>query len=312
MKSNELLFWLSARREGSWHQFRAVVDELNAVEPESTRSEDPNGRDTEFPLHLQLRRNFLCAAHVEFFENDSKYYWRVAPPILAVHPTVSGFRAVLCGARSPALRERALQVGPNCVCEVIAREGVPDVIRYAARSHDALSGFASHARLHFQPNAPLSILALLPPCDPPAHGSKQSSFPTGSGWRIREFESVALRWRASNRQDAEVRQNGLFEFSLYDDWRYFLIGAGRSFQLPRAIALYAFLSRHQGSIRYDEQTQMLTFPGICRPPPMLERALVLCSGFPPTFDPLTSRLNYVDVPPNIAHLALELLRQVPI
>jgi hypothetical protein len=309
VKANELLFWLSARREGSWQQFRAAVEELHSAENDSDLNGDSQTDDNEFPLHQQLRINFECAAHAEFFERDSKYIWRIAPPVLAMHPARGGFRAVLCGARSPALRERVLRVGQECACETVVQLGVPEVIRLVASNIDALSDAAAQALVYFQPDAPLAILSHIRPCNPPTRRSEQSVFPTGEGWRIREFDSVALRWRASDRQCAQAVQAGVLEFSLYDDWRYYLRWSGGTFKLPRAVALYVLLSHHRGLLRYDTQTHTLSLPGSCRPPRLLERALVLCSGFPPSFDPATVRLTYTDVPPEIAQFAGELLRQ---
>jgi hypothetical protein len=105
VKANELLLWLSARREGSWQQFRAAVDELHLDDGENAPSQDDDG---EFPLHQELRLNFEQLAHVEFFAHGCEDGWRIVPPTLAAHPMASGVRAVLCGARSPALRERIL------------------------------------------------------------------------------------------------------------------------------------------------------------------------------------------------------------
>ena len=99
MKANELLLWLSARREGSWQQFRAAVEELHSDDGE-TGTED----NDEFPLHQQLRLDLERLAHVEFFARDCEKGWRIAPPTLAAHPVLDGVRGVLCGARSPALR----------------------------------------------------------------------------------------------------------------------------------------------------------------------------------------------------------------
>lgn len=309
MKANELLLWLSARREGSWQQFRAAVEKLHSVENDFDLNGDSQTADNEFPLHQQLRLNFECAAHAEFFDRDSRYMWRIAPPVLAAHPTMGGFRAVLCGARSPALVERVLRVGKECGCETVIRRGVPDVIRFAASNIGAISDITAQARVYFQPDSSLAILSHIRPFNPPTRRSEQSVFPTGEGWRIREFDVVALRWRASDRRRAQAVQAGVLEFSLYDDWRYFLRWSGGTFKLPRAVALYALLRRHRGLLCYDAQTRALNIPGTCRPPRLLERALVLCSGFPPSFDPATSRLTYTDVPADIARFAAELLRQ---
>lgn len=308
MKANELLFWLSARREGSWRQFRAVVEELHSSDNDS----DPSGFtviDNEFWLHQRLRLGLERLAHVEFFAGGCKEGWRIAPPTLAAHPVLGGFRAVLCGARSPALRERVLRVGQELGCETLNSIDVPEVIRFVATDISALSGVASQAGILFQPDAPLTILSCLPPCAPPLRGRSHSEFPEGARWRIREFDAVALSWRLTDRHHAQSAHTGLFEFQLYDRWRYFLRWAGGTFEMPRAIALYALLRRKRGLLRYDAQAHKLSLPGSCRPPRLLERALVLCSGFPPSFDPTTVRLTYTDVPPDIACFAAELLRQ---
>jgi len=309
VRADELLLWLSARRQGSWSQFRTAVEELHSVENNSDRNGGYQTDDNDFPVHQELRRNFECAAHAEFFECDSKYMWRIAPPVLAAHPTTGGFRAVLCGARSPALRERVLGAGQRCGCESMICRGVPEVIRLVASNLNLLSDVAAKTCVHFQPYAPRAILSCIRPYDPSTSKNKQSEFPTGEGWRIREFDPISLRWRATNRQRAQAVQTGVLEFSLYDEWRYFLRLPGRTFKLPRAVALYALLDRHRGLLRYDKQAQALNIPGTCRPPRLLERALVLCSGFPPSFDPRTSCLTYANVPADIAGFAAELLCQ---
>lgn len=308
VRVNELLLWLSARREGSWPQFRAAVEELCFADHDS----DADGATSDeegFPLHQQLRLLFECLAHAEFFESDSKYVWRVAPPILAAHSVPGCVRVVLCGARSPALRERVLRAGRKLGCEMLDSYGAPEVIRIVAPDIFVLSEAATQAGVYLQPDAPFAILSQLPPCDPPSRGHAQSEFPEGSGWRIRQFNVVALGWRTGDRQHAETAATGLFEFQLYNRWRYFLRWKGATFELPRAVALYVLLRRHGGLLRYDALHRRLTLPGSCRPPRLVERALVLCSGLPPVFEPATGRLTYVDVPVNIAQLTAGLLRQ---
>ena len=158
MRANELLLWLSARREGSWSQFRAAVEELHSVENNCNVNGESRTDDGDFPLHQQFRLNLEGAAHAEFFERDSKYRWRIAPPVLAAHPTSDGLRAVLCGARSPALLERVLDVGQECGYETVMHGSVPDVIRLCARNINLLSDVASRTGVYFQAYAPRAIL----------------------------------------------------------------------------------------------------------------------------------------------------------
>ncbi len=132
MKANELLLWLSARREGSWQQFRAAVEELHSADNDSESSGIATTGGDEFRLHQRLRFNFECLAHAEVFACGCEEGWRVVPPMLAGQPVPGGFRAVLCGARSPALRERVVCSGKELPCETLDSCGAPEVIRFVA------------------------------------------------------------------------------------------------------------------------------------------------------------------------------------
>ena len=308
---NELLLWLSARREGTWQQFRAAVEELRSEDEDWEGKENSSSvqDDNDFRLHQRMRLSLECLAHAEFFANGCEEGWRIAPPILAAHPVLGGIQAILCGARSAALRERVLERGKDFSCEAVDHPGVPQVIRLVASCESALSGLATQVGVDIQLNAPLAILSYLRPCDTPSRRQPQSELPLGEGWRIREFDTRLVAWKSSERLRAQTARNGLFEFQLYDQWRYFLFSDGRTFELPRAIAVFALLRHRRGLVRYDTNTRSLSMPGTCRPPRMLERALALCSGLPPSFDSMTGRLTYAEVPPDVARFAAELLRQ---
>ncbi len=306
MKANDLLLWLSARREGSWQQFRAAVEELHSDDGE-TGAED----NDDFPLHQQLRLDLERLGHVEFFARDCEKGWRVAPPTLAAHLVQGGVRGVLCGARSPALRERVLRAAEKLSCEMPDSPGVPEVIRLVAVDAPTLIAVTSKASVHFQADAPLAILSHLPACDPPSRGSKQAEFPVGVDWDIHEFDESNLTWRKTDRRQALSARAGMFRFLFrYQRPRYFLRWTRSTYELPRAIAIYTLLRRSRRNLlRYNASARALRFPAICRPPQLLERALVLCSGLPPVYDTATASLTYADVPLEIASFAAELLRQ---
>jgi len=304
MKANEVLLWLSARREGSWQQYRQAFEELH-----SSDSEPDLDGDDEFPLHQQLRLDLERLGHAEFFATDCQDGWRIAPPVLAAHSFSGGVRGVLCGARSPALRERVIRAGKNFNCEIVTSPGVPDLIRFYGPNTTALEELAAEARLHFQTDAPLAILTHLPPCDPPSRAFGPSEFPHGTDWIIHRFDTATLAWRKVERRETQPIRFGVLRFTIhFQRPRFFLLWKNVAFEMPRAIALYALLRRHKRHVLgYDGETATLSVPAICRLPRLLERALVLCSGLPPTY--AAAQLNYSDVPPDIAHFAAELLRQ---
>jgi hypothetical protein len=70
--------------------------------------------------------------------------------------------------------------------------------------------------------------------------------------------------------------------------------------------------RRRQVLRYDAQDRMLSTPASCRPPFLVERALILCSGLPPSYEdagPGGGSLHYTEIPQDIAALAAGLLRQ---
>ncbi len=310
MRADEALFWLSARREGSWQQFRAAVEELNAADHDSSI----NGVVTSepaFPLHQQLRLDLERLAHVEFFARECSAGWRVAPPTLAAHTTQDGVRAILCGARSPALRQSLVQAVKETGGETVNHPGVPLVIRVDA---DDLSDFAElsgRTGIPLQGAAPLAILSHLPPCDPPSAKQPQGGFPTGAEWSIHRFDARELAWQQIERREIQVSRVGLYRFShRFHRNGFFLCWNNAVFQMPRANALYVMLKRARRTVfQRDAAARTLRVPAICRPPRLLERALVLCSGLPPSYDPMDASLTYSDITPEIAALAAELLRQ---
>lgn len=310
MKADEVLFWLSARHEGSWHQFRAEVEELHATEIDSSIHEislDAPG----FPLYQKLRLDLERAAHVEFFARECEIGWRVAPPTLAAHTIPTGVRAVLCGARSPALRQHALQAVQSVGGEAHEHPGVPQVIRLVAKNLSAFNELSAQTGILVQADAPLAILSHLPPCDPPTQAHVSCELPAGAEWSMHSFDLAELAWRQVERREIRSSRAGLYRFShRFHRDSYFLCWREHLYRMPRANAVYVLLRRARRAVlRYDPHSQTLRVPAICRPPRLLERALVLCSGLPPSYAAADANLVYSDISPEIANFASELLRQ---
>ncbi len=310
MRANELLLWLSARGEGSWRAFRAAVEELHLAEDLEV-GEDQEFEHEGFPLHQQLRLNMERLGHVEFFADECKKGWRVVPPTLATTQAPNNLIGVLCGARTAPLLRHFVSMTSHLQVEVIPQAGAPDVYRVFARDKEELSKVCEQSGLLFQSDAPLAILSYLPSTDPLSRRGPTAEFPHGSDWVIQEFMPAKLCWRDVSRTDANSARTGFFRFMIhYQRPRYFFRRSGLTFELPRAIGIYALLrQRRYNVIRYDGGARLLALPAVCRPPGLLERALVLCSGLPPTFDARDSRLVYQNIQMEIARFAAELLRQ---
>lgn len=315
MSANDLLLWMSARRQGSWQQFRTAVEELHMAD---SNGDLPDGSEEgtdqyALPLYQALRLNLQRLGHAEFFGGaGGDNEWRVVPPSLAVTRNDKGWLGVLAGARSPALLQRLGNAATPNKFETLPSAACPDQFRIVASDPDTLADIAQRAGLFLQPDAPAAILMSLPPVDDPAV-RRRVELPFGSEWRIEQWSASSLRWRAATRDEALSSSGGLFRFSLRHQRQVLLCSRGMAYQVPGQVGKYIVLKRRRRRIlHYAVVNRRLSVPASCRPPFLLERALVLCSGLPPAYEGgqgATGFLHYSDVPEVIARLASGLLRQ---
>lgn len=315
MSANNLLLWMSARQQGSWQQFRTAVEELHMAgsdgEPQGGTDEDTADPYT-LPLYQALRLNLQRLGHAEFFAGAGGSDWRVTPPSLAVRQHARSWLGVLAGARSSKLLRRLHDAAASAKLETLSFPACPDQIRIVAGDACVLAAVGKRAGLILQNDAPTAILTNLPPIDDPAV-RRRADLPFGAGWRIEQWSASNLGWRAAARDEVFSTSLGLFRFSLRHQRYVFLCSRGAAFQVPGQVGKYVVLRcRRRQILRYDAAGHRLSVPASCRPPFLLERALILCSGLLPTYEAeptATGALCYADVPEAIARLASALLRQ---
>jgi len=310
MTPNELLLWLSARREGSWQQFRAAVETLDLA----GSGDEPE--DALLPLHQRVRLNLERLGHVEFDAAECENGWRVVPPSLAVCQHAEGVTAVLCGARTPGLLKRIEDSANGLSFERTPHPDCPDVIRVRAAASEPFAALASRENLLFAPDSPVALLSNIPPVDAFGGWRREPLPSTGKEWNIRKFviEKRTIEWRAVTLQEANgPGVQGLFRFTLYQRPKYFLRDGHTTVTLPGAIGKYrVMLGRQRRYLKYDRAERRLSLPAIVRPPLLTERALILCSGFPPALTSAPGKrpvLSYRDIPEEVAGMAAEVLRQ---
>lgn len=312
MSASALLLWMSARRQGSWQQFRTAVEELHVGESNDVGGEDDDAPD-QFALSLYqtLRFNLQRLGHAEFFAGAGDADWRVTPPSLAVTQHPRGWLGILVGARSQTLLQRlhaALESG-SANMETLALPAYPDQILVTADNEGAVAAVAGRAGLLLQSDAPSALLTSLPPVDDPCV-RHPTQLPFGAEWRIDRFSSEKLSWQSATIDDAASVSGGLFRFSLRHQRHVLFCVRGAAFRVPGQVGKYLVLRirKHRRQVlRYDGEKRMLAVPASCRPPFLIERALVLCSGSPPSYE--GGILQYTEIPENIAMIAAELLRQ---
>jgi hypothetical protein len=306
MTPNELLLWLSARKQGSWPQFRGAVERLDLMESEDA------GHDTALPLHQRVRLNLERLGHVEFDVAGCEDGWRVVPPTFAVFQNETGCTGVYCGARTPSLLGMIGQ--PNRMqAERVAQADCPDIIRL--HKAEDLAGFAAQCGMAVQLDCAAALLSCLPRVDTVKDWREEQLPASGKDWDVKQFvvKGRSMRWYETTVQEANAPgAQGLFCFTRYQMPRYFLRQPSKTVSLPGAVGKYVVLSQRQRRVlRYDRRARTLTLPAILRPPMLTERGLVLCSGFPPSVSLVYKRrmLTYRNIPEEVAGMAAEILRQ---
>jgi hypothetical protein len=312
MNANALLYWMSARGQGSWQQFRTAVEELELNETTDIEGEDDDAPDEyALPLYQTLRFNLQRLGHAEFFAGAGTADWRVTPPSLAMTQRGSEWLGIVAGARSLALLNRIHGAAGNGNIVMRSMSGYPDQLLFVGTDRAAIASVAERAGLAVQDDAPAALLASLPAVD---DGCVRhlTQLPFGADWKVERFSCEVLGWRAATLSDAQSATGDLFRFSLLHQRHVLFCGKGGAFRIPGQAGKYlALRGRRRQVFSYDASAQVLSVPGSCRPPFLVERALILCSGVPPTYEgnSRTGTLSYADIPHGVAALAAGLLRQ---
>ena len=312
MSTNALLSWMSARREGSWQQFRTAVEELRLGESDGPGGEDEDAAGpSSLSLYQTLRFNLQRMGHAEFFAGAARSDWRVTPPCLAVTQHARGWLGIFVGARSLNLLDRLhVAVESSSVSmETLVIPAYPDQILVIAKTKDAVAAVAKHAGIISQFDAPAALLMSLPPIDDKCV-RHPVELPFGSAWRVERFSPENLVWKSALLDDAASASAGLFRFSLRHQTQVLFCVSSSAFKIPGQVGKYLVLKTKKGRrqvLSYHRLQRTLVVPAIFRPPFLVERALILCSGSPPTYE--DGNLRYTEIPENIAALAATLLRQ---
>jgi hypothetical protein len=303
MGPNELLLLLSARKAGSWYQFRSCVDEIIGEEDAGVPG---------LPQHQRIRVNLSRMAHVEFTDSEDRDQWRAAPPVLAVTKTPSGFSGILCGARSLDLLDKFRTASAGLTVETISLTACPDAIRVFSSSIAALEHVARAVGIKAQHEAAASLLSVLDPIGR-LHLGPSQDLPFGKDMSVEYFAAERHRYGWQKIESgSHLSVDGLYRFTRWQQPQHYLRSGGKSMLVAGQLGKFIILNGLRRNVfRYDRQNWTLRLPAMCRPPALIDRALHLCSGTLPS--EAASRhgllLTYHNIAPGIASLAAELLGQ---
>lgn len=311
MRLDHLLLWLSAKGNGSWSQFRGAVEAFLAEQTSESRDSDQEEADSGanhsvLPVHQRICLELQRLGHVEFAWNEQgQGSWRVVPPTIALFPNRRD-NGILCGARSLELSTR-LDDLENIQVETTERIWMP--LRITVQGEPgAVSRAATRTGCLVQEDAANAILAAVPSVREQA-AWRRTEIPETSGWTVHRFSSTKFRWEDASASDAATTRNGFFRFVMKHQRFHYLRRYGCTYKVPGQIGKYAVMRRKRGVLAYDSTSGVFSVPPIFRPPLLMERALVLCSGLLPEFDSTSRRVTYAGVPADVARLVGQLLRQ---
>ena len=261
---------------------------------------------SDLPVYHQVRFAMQRLGHVEFFAAEVENGWRVVPPSIVLQSEPSAL-AMLCGARSPEILED-LHALPDMNVEISGSHGGPSRICLRGPTPHAIANHMAKLGFHVQHAASTTILASLPSARD-FRAWQPSSIPETTGWTVHRFSRSRLKWTEDSQENAARSAYGLFRFRLGFQRFYFLRWRGRCYSVNVQVGKFAVLRRRRGLLRYNRHGHIFSIPPICRPPPLIDRALILCSGLLPRLDQNAQRLEYTDVPPEVARITAQLLAQ---
>ena len=252
----------------------------------------------------RMVESMAVLGHVEFVDRDA---WRIAPPVLAGLPANGqSWDAVLCGARTSALRSR---LGAACgrhgaEISMSRAADVPELIRISSPSCSALEAVAGEAGVLFQRDSAFTLLA----CIPSVKEWPRTPCPMVSGRvdTVRRFSRSRIGWTNSTLDEAAESRGGLFRIKRDWDWVSIIkMGTDKSAYIDDRAGRLVVAAKLKAAL-WDAELGTFSVPGQLFPPRVIARALSMCTGTPPYFDKENRRVCFSGVPPGVARLALEI------
>jgi hypothetical protein len=136
--------------------------------------------------------------------------------------------------------------------------------------------------------------------------------PFGANWLVEAYSAKDMAWHPSAHASATTSKYGVFRFTMSYQRDVLLCIRGAAFRINGQVAKYLLMKREgRNVVKYDPSSRTFFAPRICRPPLLIERALVLCSGLPPSIrlEDGIAEVLYTNVSAPVAQLATQLLGQ---
>jgi hypothetical protein len=188
--------------------------------------------------------------------------------------------------------------------DIQRQEDGPDIVEVTVSTAGELENVAAAAGVRVQWNAPLALLCCA--TSPKAVVLQPATLPVGA-WGVSQFSKTALDWETTTLRIASEARSGLFRFRSDYGTVHLLIKDGQPLTCEPAVGKYRILRPRNGVLLYSKADRILSIRASCRPPALIERALVLCSGQLPAFT--DGRINFRQVERSVAQAAAAVLGQ---
>lgn len=318
-----LLYVLSSWRETSWTTFRKSFDELH-------RRQLATGHDAVVGDAALFRsrtlRMLVSLGHVDMsFGPTGAGTIVVCNPALVALPGPGVRRAVLVGARSPALveklRKAALDTSASLAVHPQGSSApfAPSRIEVQASNIESFEKLAKIIGIPFSRFTPARAIARW-------SGSVDEYLarliwaPNDDlNWYRQDFDQVSLRFASPDGEQAVIRLSR-YQDPIRETWRYYRLFRGQEFATVNPDwGRYIVLSHQQRQVfEFDRTNSVVRVPTWVPLPVLLSRALVLCSGRSPVLG-RTGELKekrfglrfdvYEGIPPSVANVVARKLGQ---
>lgn len=290
---DNLLDALTFAQKGLWSEFYSLAIQINDA--------------PWFPI--ESARMLSALGHIDLTLEPSTLRpesWAISPPTLAFIPNDK--QAIICGARCPELiqriRDDAEAIGGNI--ETTRNKVGPKLIRIhnleITELKDVIESTGEHLgiQLGLTESAGSKLAHLLPSLNDIAKVLPPASL---SGHRIERFDLNSAKWKSSD----DVTIAGAYRITTNPwsfAWRSKLdkkLRAGDS----RLVKYLAATEMKRTLLYYDRTRKRLVAPLGAALPGLYERAVVLCSGIPPSIH--MNKLCYESIPDDVAEAIIRRL-----
>lgn len=248
-------------------------------------------------------KNMIALGHIDVEPvgfSDQPQFWKGSPAVLCDTGSGHGF---LSGFRSADMIKSIIKTAAEMGIEVssAAQDLAPDAVFLTAKSsadlHEFTRQFTGHSniRLHYQLQPGASLAAMFPSAEA-LLSALPASLP-GTTLALERFDPASAGWSAAS----ELLPGQAYRTTAYIRQYYYMHTDGRSVLAPYTLAK-TWAAKANGAWLHAYTSGEFSVALGCRPPALLERALVSCSGLLP--QRRAGRLVYQGVEKRVAELVL--------